>query len=49
MKQDHHEIRNVINKILFEEYKLKTVSGLETLDGETLSEIYEALKCMQEE
>ena len=38
-----------VKKILSEEYGLKTIAELETLDGETLAELYEQLKFVQEE
>ncbi|GEM_PF-5506637 len=38
-----------VKKILSEEYGLQSVDEVETLDGETMAELYEQLKFVQEE
>lgn len=45
MSKDIEQIRQVIMKILFEEYELETLE----LDDELRSEIYEKIKKVQEE
>ncbi len=49
MSKDIEQARQDILKILLDEYGLKTLENFEEIDGELMAEIYEQLKCVQEE
>ncbi len=49
MSKDIEQVHQDILKILLDEYGLKTLENFEEIDGELMAEIYEQLKCVQEE